>query len=241
MPFSATTVTINQTLAWLTAFILNRPTTGVAGNANEPALTNANTIASTIVGPPFIWPWNRNTASQVLTAGTTDYPVALIDFCFLEKATIQIAGGDPPIIELEIATMLAVDGNQGQPFKIAVSNDDNAGNITFRLLPAPDKAYTLNLTYQKAPVIITALSQTWAPIPDKYRFLYERGMLAFGHAMYDSATYLQELQLFFRQLVGCSQGLDDTAKAIFLSDRLEQLRTEAAAQNGTTGTLKRGQ
>jgi hypothetical protein len=59
--------------------------------------------------------------------------------------------------------------------------------------------------------------------------------------MYDAATYGMELQLFFRQLVGCSEGLSDTAKAIFLEDKLSQMRTEAAAQAASTASPKRGQ
>ena len=82
---------------------------------------------------------------------------------------------------------------------------------------------------------------TWAPIPDKYNFLYNRGMLAHLHGMYDMQSYLTELQLFIRELVGCSEGLSDTAKAIFLEDRLSQIRTAAASQAGNTATPKRAQ
>ena len=244
MAFSACTKTIQNTLNWALAFILTRPPTGVAGIPNEPALTIANLVASTIISPPFAWQWNRATTSINLTTGTTDYPVALSTFGWLEKATVAYVATPPTGVsslkEIEISNFLSVDATQGTPFKICISNDDNAGNITFRVMPAPDQAYTLNLTYQLAPPVISALTNTWAPIPDKYNFLYERGVLAHLHGMYDSATYLQELQLFFRQLVGCSEGLDDTAKAIFLLDRLEQLKTQAFAQNATSGTLKRG-
>ncbi len=82
---------------------------------------------------------------------------------------------------------------------------------------------------------------TWAPIPDKYNFLYERFMAAQMHKMYDAATYAMELQIFFKQLVGCSEGLTDTAKAIFLEDRLAQVRTEAATMAATSAYPKRAQ
>lgn len=240
MPFSACTKTVQNTLDWSKAFILNRPSSGVGGVANEPGLTIANLISATILSPPFPWPWNRATTTVSTVVGQADYPLALTTFGWLEKATFGNGTMSPPIKELEIRPFLSVSGKNNQPAYITVANDDNSGNITFRLMPIPDQIYTLTLTYQLAPPVIASLSSTWAPIPDKYNFLYERGMLAHLHGMYDNQAYLMEMQLFFRQLVGCSQGLDDTAKAIFLADRLEQLRTEVAAQNATTGTLKRG-
>jgi hypothetical protein len=82
---------------------------------------------------------------------------------------------------------------------------------------------------------------TWAPIPDKYNFLYETGMLARLYTIYDRSAYLTEMQLFYRSLVGCSEGLSDTAKAIFLEDKLQQLRTEAAAQAAISGSPRKGQ
>ena len=332
----ATVNTIQGTINWAAAFILNRPPSGVAGTYQEPAITIANLLLSTILAPPFAWQWNRAVTTVSLTQGTTDYSTSLPNFGWLETATVAYVTPPTgsvvtPIKSIQIATMFPADSSadtQGTPWKICISNDDNAGNITFRVLPAPDQAYTLTVTYQKAPVPVTSLfnttslgaitsiaaasgftttytasggitgfanlpgtyinffgttipsgfrtspndglfyctaststtvtvqnqsgvvqagaagniysATTWSPIPDKYNFLYERGMLAHLHGMYDSATYIQELQLFFRQLVGCSEGLDDTAKAIFLADRLEQLRTQAFTQNATTGSLKRG-
>ena len=239
MPFSACTNTVQSTLNWCSAFILNRPSAGVSAIALEPGLTNANLIMSTILAPPFAWQWNRNTNSFATVAGTSDYVVAATDFGWLEKATISLSTMVPPIVEIQIQTLGAASGKNNQPTWISVVNDDNAGNITFRLMPIPDAIYTVALTYQKAPVRVTSLAQTWAPIPDKYNFLYERGMLALLHAMYDSATYLQEMELFLRQLVGVSEGLSDSAKAIFLADRLAQLRTETYVKNATTATQKK--
>ena len=320
--------TIAGTLNWCSAFILNRPSTGVAGAYQEPGLTLANLIMSTILAPPFAWQWNRATATTPVTVvGGSDYSVSLPNFGWLEKAvltyTIPPTSGNTNV-ELQITTLSALSGKSNRPFLICPLLDDNAGNITFRLFPVPDQSYTLTLTYQNAPTFATTLfgpslgsitsiaaavagstvytasggftggtanglagkyivissttssantgiffvtassattittnnqngvlqagsagtaqaGATWAPIPDKYNFLYERAMLAHLHGMYDAATYLQELQLFFRQLVGCSEGLSDTAKAISLEDRLAQLRTEAAAQAANTAAPKRAQ
>lgn len=238
----ATTNTIQNTLDWCRAFILNRPSSGVANITNEPALTTANLIMSTILAPPFAWQWNRAIEQFNTVAGKSDYFISSPFFGWLEKATIaNTSGGFPPIVELQISSLLSASGKQGRPFEVCPVFDDNNGNLTFRFMPIPDQTYNVVLTYQKAPIFIDDLDETWAPIPDKYNFLYERGMLAHLHGMYDAATYAMELQLFFRQLVGCSEGLSDTAKAIFLEDRLAQVRTEAAAMAGTSANPRRAQ
>ena len=236
-----TSNTIQNTLDWCRAYILNRPSSGVSNIANEPGLTNANLIMSTILSPPFAWQWNRTVKTFSTVAGISDYYISLPDYGWLEKATIYNAAQTPSTVEIQISNVLTASGKQNRPFQISPVFDDNAGNITFRLFPIPDQIYTATLTYQKAPVFATALTNTWAPIPDKYNFLYERGMLAHLHGMYDAATYAMELQLFFRQLVGCSEGLSDTAKAIFLNDRLAQVTTEAAIMAATSASPKRAQ
>jgi hypothetical protein len=331
MAFNATRNTIQGTLNWAAAFILNRPSRNVGTFFQEPGLTLANLIMSTILAPPFAWQWNRTITPFTCKPGVSDYVIPLPTFGWLEKVTITLPGMVPPVIELEIKPMLAASGENDRPSYIAVVNDDNAGNITFRLMSIPDQPYVVTLTTQNAPIFATSLygtsigtvqsvaaavgglttyqftgpiagfaslvgtffyvsgtnpaaspvngnvspndglylvtassatsltlqnpngilqtgaagiaqpATTWAPIPDKYNFLYERSMLAHLHSMYDMATYIQELQIFFKQLVGCSVGLSDTAKAIFLADQIDDIRTLAAADAASTGSPRRGQ
>ncbi|MBZ5695967.1 MAG: hypothetical protein LAN36_11490 [Acidobacteriia bacterium] len=222
-------ITIQQTLNWLTAFITQRPTTGVGGNANEPALTSANYVMQTIVAPPFRWEWNRINATSAITTvvGQSDYPISLSDYGWLEKATLvnpNPVGTTPPNFELEIFSVLAKDGERNRPQKIAVLLDDNAGNITFRLFPVPDDVYTVDLAYQKAPIKAAGLNTSWAPIPDKLAFLYERGMLAQMQMTYNQQLGLSNLEIFFRQLVGAADGLSEMERAIFLEDALRPIR-----------------
>jgi hypothetical protein len=106
-----------------------------------------------------------------------------------------------------------------------VLTDDGAGNITFRLFPVPDQVYTVDLDYQKAPILATTLgSTTWAPIPDKLGFLYERGMLALSQMTYNQQLGLSNLEIFFRQLVAAAAGLSEMERAIFLEDQLRPIR-----------------
>jgi hypothetical protein len=228
MPTS-TLNTLQNTANWLTAFIVQRPTTGVGNIPFEPFLTSANYAMQTILAPPFVWEWNRvaTTSSITTVVGQSDYPVSLPHFGFLEKATLvnpSPAANQPPNFELEVFEILSKDGQQNRPGKIAVLLDDNNGNITFRLFPVPDQIYTVDLDYQKAPVVATDLTALWAPIPDKYSFLYERFMLAQMQMMYNQQLGLSNMEMFFRQLVATAAGLTEMEKAIFLEDALRPIR-----------------
>jgi len=234
----ATTITISNTLAWIYAFLVGRPTTGVGGFANEPGLTSANFIMQTILAPPFKWEWNRKRALTAITTvpGTSDYTIALTDYGWLEKATLvnpNPVGAEAPNHELEIYEVLAKEGKKNRPDKIAVLLDDNAGNITFRLFPVPDKIYTVDLDYQKAPILASVLTTTWAPIPDKLAFLYEQGLKAQMQGMYNVQLYLAGMEMFYRQLVAAAEGLSEMEKAIFLEDSLRIARTRTAELTST--------
>ena len=243
MPLSKCTLTIQETLNWIAGFISQRITVGIGAftdpiSALDPGLTSANYIMSIIMGAPFCWEWNRVYDSSALTLveGQTDYLIALANFGFLEKAILVNASpatNEPPNFELEIYGALGKEGQNARPEKITVLLDDDNGNITFRVFPAPDQAYTVDLQYQKAPILATALgSTTWAPIPDKLAYLYEGGLRAQMYAIYNTQLYLQSMEMFLRQLVAASTGLTEMQKAIFLEDSLRVARTRADSMTG---------
>lgn len=232
----ATTITIANTQIWTAALICQRPTSGVV-SATEPALTTANKIMQSILAAPFKWEWNRAylSAAFTTTAGASDYAVAITNFGYLEKATatyVTPPANVPPTWELDLYKILAKDGRQNRPQKIATLLDDNAGNITFRVFPVPDQAYTVDLLIQKAPITATTLAALWAPIPDKMAYLYEQGFLAHMHGIYNLAAYLQGMELFYRMLVSAAEGLTEAEKAIFLEESLRGLKTRAAELTG---------
>lgn len=81
------------------------------GDALEPALTAANMTLQTIVGPPFIWPWNRSTASFLTVEGVQDYNAAISNYGWLESATIQAAAVITHVdIVSDVATYTAGNG-----------------------------------------------------------------------------------------------------------------------------------
>jgi hypothetical protein len=234
---SKTTNTIQNSINWSKAFVVQRPMTGVAAIAGEPATTSANLIIQSILGAPFKWEWNRISLLNAITtqAGKTDYAVVMNDFGYLEKAVLYDGSAQPPAQaywELETYKIIGTDGKQNRPLRIATLLDDNNGSITFRLFPAPDKIYKITLDYQKAPIFIAQgadlTTTTWAPIPDKMSYLYQRGFLAQLQGMYNSQLYLAGMEMFFRQLVAAAEGLTEAEKAIFLEDSLRGLRTKAA-------------
>jgi hypothetical protein len=65
------TITLGQTSDWARKFLFRRPVN--IGNQNEPAITSANTILQTIIGPPFIWRWNRSVVGFMTQSGVQDY------------------------------------------------------------------------------------------------------------------------------------------------------------------------
>ena len=247
---SATTTTIQNSINWSAAFVVQRPTTGVAQITGEPAITTANVIMQSIMGPPLTWPWNRTNAVAAFqtTQGISDYTINLPTFGYLEKAVLvnpAAQGQEPPNQELEVYRVLGKDGKQNRPLNIAILLEDANQNYTFRLFPVPDKIYTVDLTYQNQPIFIpqgaNLATTLWAPIPDKLSYLYQRGFLAQLQGMYNSQLYMAGMELFFRQLVAANEGLTEAEKAIFLEDKLRQLQTQAAAlQTVQQGKQARG-
>lgn len=230
----ASTIKIQDTLNWILAYTVQRLNSGVGSIANEPGLTAANKVMQTILAPPLKWSWNRfENSSIVCTPGVTDYVVSLPNWGWAEKFKIFLAAANPPAVEIEVSQVLSQEFTPNRPASCAPIFDDNAGNITFRLMPPPDQAYQVTITGQNAPILATSLTSTWAPIPDRYAFLYEQGLLALIQGTYNTQFYLANWEIFLRQLVAASEGLTETEKAIFLD---EQLRAARTGQNSAIGT-----
>ena len=86
----AATVTLLKTIQWVMPY-LNWANL-VIGTAGEPAISSANLVLQTIVGPPFRWPWNRSTANFQTTQGVQDYSLNIAQFGFMESVSAQMCG-----------------------------------------------------------------------------------------------------------------------------------------------------
>jgi len=282
----ATTVTVAQSVGYAQTFGGYRPLT--VGTNSDPAITAANIVLQTIIGPPFIFNWNRGSVTLNATAGAQDYATSAATFGFIEKASYKIpaatitntvatggvatytstntfrpgdlvsvvgttnGGGvfnitNQPVnsatgsqftvllnqtvgsavdtgtavvgTTTEISEVLSVIGTGselGSPAKISAQIDDNAGNITFRLLPIPDRSYTVEVIFQKrVPALITTTAQTWAPIPDHYSYIYQWGFVALMMAYNNDSRWQAASQKFVSALLGVAEGLEESEKNIF--------------------------
>lgn len=241
----ASSITLKKTIDMTQRFIYNAPLLYV--NSGELAYSIGDWVRQLMLSPPFVWRWNRGFVDPVnCIVGQTDYQISIPDFGFLEKATIV----QPPTTgnsvqrswELTIESSLVGESVLGQPAFISVIADDNNGNITFRLMGVPDSAYVLNLIYQKAAPSFRSTTDTWAPIPDYYSYLYNLGFLAKTYEYKGDERFAFAHQEFLKMLVSASDGLTETQKNIFLDQRLTYNReiqsssqTGAIARQGRSG------
>lgn len=148
----AATFTINDTIEWAKPF-LNWANLLIGVNG-EPAMTSANLVLQTIVGPPFVWPWNRTTATFNTIQGVQDYTMNIANFGFMEAASLQMVG---------IITSVIADGTKaifqavnnfaggsietGFPCPVQVSGCGTAGlNGTQKMTAANATSFTIDTT-----------------------------------------------------------------------------------------------
>lgn len=209
------TINLQQTVLWTGPYVRYQPQT-IGGL--EPAISNANLIKQTILGAPFCWPWNRAEAGPFnCIVGQQDYAESLPLFGFIEKAWLT----DPTsqeIKEITVKTSLGRDSTKGRPDFIAAQTDDGSGNITFRLTPAPSKAYILTVLYQQKATVITSLANRWNPIPDELSYLFQYGYLAMALMIIRDASFPIFNDRFIAHLLGAQDGLDELQKNIFIAN-----------------------
>jgi hypothetical protein len=208
----------------------------------EPALTAANIVKQTMLGPPFKWPWNRAGFSVSLDPNATtwdqDYPLSLPDFHFCEKVWLTDPNGKVTEIS-NIVSALSTESVIKRPSSAALYLQDNIGNVTLRLNTLPDEAYTIDGLYQRAPVWMTSLAAGWAPIPDHLAFIYDWGFLGFVSLLVKDARAPIFLGKFASHLLSSQDGLTAQQRNIFLGNFLDlmnqQGREQLATQQGAQG------
>jgi hypothetical protein len=226
----ATTNTLLRILTVSQNYKRNAPLTGVGGNPIEPSASIGDWVRGFILSPPFAWRWNRAVATFTTTASVQDYVKAIPSFGWLESATVS---DGTTTWGMEITLSNPEDKSNSLPRFVAARLDDDAGNITFRIHPAPDAVYTVTLTYQLAAPTFVTLADTWSPIPDYMYNVYSQGFLSKVYEYFDDPRAIPAFQLFLRSLLSASEGLDESQKRIFAADFLNTSRMEqSAAQTG---------
>lgn len=225
----ASTIQLQRSVTLASAFVRYAP---LNLSSNDPALSNADWVRQFMLSPPFAWRWNRGVTTFTTALGITDYSVAVSNLGWIEKAVFYDPENGNQTFELGIENNLSVETNENQPTKISAQMDDGAGNITFRIVPAPDKVYNVEVIFQKSAPLFTGLSDTWAPLPDYMSYIYNEGFLAKTLEYINDPRFTGSMQLFLQQLVSANNGLSDAQRNIFMSD---QMNTQRQAQNLQAG------
>lgn len=202
-----------------------------AGVNNEPAMTIATGIVDTILGPPFVWDFNRNNTTFALSIGQQDYPVTLTDFGTMEKVSLTDASGKSwEIKDVYNSACLGVSTISQRPNACAVQSN-NFGAQIFRFMGVPDYAYLCTFIYQKFPVRFTALTDIWSDIPDAYSNIY---MTLFLAECFQLTMEEQKAQMYRQRgvamLLSVAQGLTEYQKNAFREQYLDRDKQDARAQ-----------
>lgn len=142
------------------------------------------------------------------------------NFAWIETVSVQVKDGANSAKWKPINSKIALhlDSNQDRPHDISAQGDTGDGNITFRLIPAPDAPYPVAITIQQKPPIITGINTTWAPIPDEYSHIYNWGLLALMYMFADDPRFQMANSKFVANLISSSSGLTQTEVNIILNN-----------------------
>lgn len=228
---------IQKSVNYALTFIQYSPL--AVGAGLEPAISIANEIQNTVFNAPFTWGFNRVENSVLLTtvAGTQDYTVALTDFSYLEKISLQ----DPTGAVFEVgnikntATLGKADANlakRQRPEAACVLTVNYGTNLKIRFMGVPDKVYTGTITYQKLATPLAALSDLWA-IPDQYIDIFNNLFVAEAMAIVDDnrSTYYRTRGV--TALISKAEGLTEMQKNAFL-DSYWARNSQQSAQSLST-------
>jgi hypothetical protein len=204
---------------------------------NEPAITAANLTKQTILGAPFKWAWNRDTFSIEVDGTSQDYVLELAQFGFLEQAWLTDTKGK--VKEIAVKKSLAAESTIARPQSVSVvQQDDTESTITVRLNTIPEQAYTLTCFFQKAPILMSSLAASWAPIPDHLGYIYDWGFLGMLSLITKDARMPIFMQKFAAHQLGAQDGLTALQRNIFLGNWLDvvtaQEREQLVTQQGVT-------
>ena len=132
-------VTILSTMNWAKKMMFNR--NSAIGNSLEPALTSANLVAQTILGPPFTWWWNVN--ELTFNTSATPYSSPISGNISITNGVITI----PSINSFALGNLILIGGLTGSTAflngllltNLATSSTQVTANVNYQNL-APTAA-----------------------------------------------------------------------------------------------------
>lgn len=150
---------------------------------------------------------------------TQDYPINIPNYSHVIHASVVDISRTPfKPWEIGIKDNLSLDSNTGRPQFLSTNSEDAAGNVTFRVMPAPNLAYPVSMNVALTAPAITSLNQTWAPIPDYMRNVYNWGFLSLTWAFADDPRFQIANSKFIAGLLSRAQGISDLDRNIFLNN-----------------------
>jgi hypothetical protein len=217
--------------------------TNVVGSGTVATITAANAF---IVGNLVTITGLAHTAFNVTNAVITSATATQFTFASVTSQSTTADSGTAvsgSMAEItNVVNVLGAGAEIGTPNSFAPQVDDNAGNITFRILPVPDATYQITVVFQKAiPAIISSTSTTWAPVPDKYAYVYEWGFLALMAAYFQDSKWASYNQKFVAALLGIAEGIEEDQKNIFQKAWLNSMtEVQLAGSKEQQGTQAHG-
>lgn len=228
----ASTLVLQNSISYVKPYLKNQP---LQVSLEEPALTAANGVLGTILGPPMKWRFNRDEFNFPITSANTDYQISVPQLGFIETQWLtDVAGKAMP---LGGAISLPVNGARGRPEKLAPQFDDNAGGITFRVDKTPDKNYTVYCDYQRKAPLMTSAASEWAPIPDEFNYIFNQGFLCLMSLLVNDSRFPIFEQYFISRLLGAQDGLTDQERNIFLGNWGNFVQTLARSQGAVNAGM----
>ncbi len=150
-----------------------------------------------------------------------DYTIPAPEFSHITHASVldlDNDGAPGKWMQLTVKNDLAFESTQSRPVFVCPQQEDGNGNVTFRVFPAPDKAYPLSIQVQLAAPRITSVNQTWSPLPDYIQNIYDWGFLALMQQFSDDPRAAYANNQFKAALLGRQEGLNEEQKNIFLNN-----------------------
>lgn len=204
---------------WQATFTVAVGWTTIDSNGNCQRVTTAGATGSTVPT------WGTTLASTTTDGGVTWTnigPIGVVTSPSYKFGWIETSSVKDPVslkwVEMTSQLCLGLDSAQARPLYVAAQGDDGQGNITFRLMPAPDKAYSVAITLQQKPTVFSNVGQTWSPIPDEFSHIFNWGFLSMMWLFADDPRFSTANSKFVAQLLAANQGLTETQRNIFLNN-----------------------
>jgi len=202
-----------------------------AGTTGSSSPTWNHTATGTTTDGSVTWT-NKGNIGDPQVEG--EYTMAWIE----NGAVMDTTSNGPIWKQLQTKIDLSVEEKIARPTYVSAQFDDGNGNLTFRLMPTPDKAYPVTLQMQAKPSLFTKTKQTWAPIPDEYAHIYNWGFLSLMWLFADDPRFTTANGKFISSLLATNTGLSETQRNIFLQNwysitgqpQAEQIKVTQAAQ-----------